>query len=103
MDKQPQAPWELAKSLDQTICTRLFGPMYGVYYPWRKTADFYVALDGSPIHCCQCDEGIPVDDSLTTWRQHIRTHARRTLVNPILFIGRDNEGKVYVSQERIDP
>jgi hypothetical protein len=103
MDEQttPQNPWGLAKSLNQAICTRVFGPMYGVYYPWRKSGDLYVAVDGHPIRCCQCDQDIPVDGGLKSWREHIRKHARRKLINPIIFAGRDNEGKVHAAQERL--
>lgn len=100
-ETKPQNPWELAKVLNQTICNRIFGPMYGVYFPWRKTGDLYVAVNGHPIRCCQCNEDIPVDDSLESWRQHIRKHARRKLVNPIVFAGRDNEGRLHVVQEKI--
>jgi hypothetical protein len=99
---KPTTASELAKSLNQTVCIRVIGPMYGVHYPWRKTADLYVAMEGSPIKCCQCDEGIPVDAGLKSWREHIRHHARRKLVNPIMFVGRDNDGKPYASQERLD-
>jgi hypothetical protein len=103
MDEQttPQNPWELAKSLNQAICARVIGPMYGVYYPWRKSGDLYVAVEGHPIRCCQCDQDIPVDGGLKSWREHIRKHARRKLINPIIFAGRDNEGKVHAAQERL--
>ena len=101
MKEQTTPSWDLAKSLNQTICARVFGPMYGVYYPWRKTGDLYVAVDGHPIRCCQCDQDIPVDDSLKSWREHIRKHARRKLINPIIFAGRDNEGKIHAVQESL--
>lgn len=101
VEKEPQNPWELAKSLNQAICARVLGPMYAVYYPWRKSGDLYVAIDGHPIHCCQCDEDIPVDGSLKAWREHIRSHARRKLVNPIIFAGHDNEGKLHMAQEKL--
>jgi len=96
----PQDPRDLAKSLNQAICYQIIGPMYGVYYPWRKSGDLYMANEGRPIFCCQCDQDIPVDDGLKSWREHIRKHARRKLTNPIIFVGRDNEGKVYAAQER---
>ena len=96
----PQNPWELAKSLNQAICARVFGPIYAVYYPWRKSGDLYVA-NGYSIRCCQCDQDIPVDDSLKAWRAHIRKHARRKLINPIIFAGRDNWGKAHAAQERL--
>jgi len=98
---EPKTPWDLAKSLNQTIVARLFGCMYAVYYPYRKTGDLYVAIEGDPIHCCQCDEDIPVDDSLVAWREHIRKHSKRKLVNPIVFVGRDNEGKIHAAQEKV--
>jgi hypothetical protein len=100
-EEEKQTPWGLAKKLNQTIVFRIIGPMYGVYYPYRKTGDMYVACEGHPIRCCQCDEDIPVDDSLVRWREHIRKHSRVKLVNPIVFVGRDNEGKIHAAQEKI--
>lgn len=99
-ETKPQSAWDLAKSLNQAIVNRIIGPMYGVYYPYRKSGDLYVALDGHPIRCCQCGQDIPVDDGLESWRQHIRLHSRRKLVNPIVFVGRDNDGKLYAAQEK---
>jgi len=100
-ETKPQTPWDLARSLNQAIVARILGPMYAVYYPYRKTGDLYVAIEGYPIRCCQCDEDIPVDDSLVAWREHIRKHSRRKLVNPIVFVGRDNEGKIHAAQEKL--
>jgi len=99
-ETKPQGAWDLAKSMNQTIVHRIIGPMYGVYYPYRKTGDLYVALDGHPIHCSQCDADIPVDAGLEAWRQHIRSHSRRKLVNPIVFVAKDNEGDLHVAQEK---
>ena len=99
-EAKPQNTCELAKSLNQAICARITGPMYAVYYPYRKSGDMYVAIEGYPIHCCQCEQDIPVDDSLKAWREHIRKHARRKLVNPIIFADIDNDGKPYVAQEK---
>jgi hypothetical protein len=99
-ETKPQGAWDLAKSLNQAICVRIMGPMYGVYYPYRKTGDLYVAIEDHPIRCCQCDADIPVDKGLKAWRQHIRDHSRRKLVNPIIFAGRDNEGELHVAQEK---
>jgi len=99
-ETKPKNASDLAKSLNQTIITRIFGPMYGVYYPHRKTGDLYVAIDGHPIRCCQCDANIPVDDGLRAWRDHIRSHSRRKLVNPMIFLDRDNKGELYVAQIR---
>ncbi len=90
---------ELAKSANKVICARVFGPMYTVSYPWRKTPDLYVAVDNHPVRCCQCDKDIPVDDSLTAWREHIRVHARRKTLPPIVFVGRDNDGQLYAAEE----
>lgn len=98
-DERGKTPWGLANSLNQAICARVLGPMYAVYYPWRKTGDLYVAIDGHPIRCCQCDQDIPVDTGLKAWRDHIRSHARRKLKNPIIFVGKDNDGKVHAAQE----
>ena len=99
-ETKPQGAWDLAKSLNQAICVRIMGPMYGVYYPYRKTGDLYVAIEDHPIRCCQCDADIPVDEGLKAWRQHIRDHSRRKLVNPIIFAGRDNEGQAHAVQEK---
>ena len=96
--EHPQ-PSDTARKLNQVICARLLGPFYGVYYPWRKTADLYVCIDTHPIHCCQCEEDIPVDKGLASWRAHIRLHARRKIVNPIIFAGRDNDGTAVAVQE----
>ena len=100
-ETKAQNPWDLARELNQAIVGRILGPMYAVYYPYRKSGDLYVAIDGSPIHCCQCDEDIPVDGGLKSWREHIRKHSRRKLVKPIMIIAADNEGKVHVVQEKL--
>jgi len=94
VEAKQQEPWDLAKSLNQAICVRVFGPMYAVYYPYRKTGDLYVAIEGHPIRCCQCAQDIPVDDRLKAWSQHIRDHSRRKLVNPIIFVGRVNHSRL---------
>jgi len=98
---ETKTPWDLAKSLNQTIVARIFGPMYAVYYPYRKSGDLYVAIEGDPIYCCQCEQDIPVDDSLEAWREHIRGHARHKLTKPIIFVGKDNEGKIHAAQEKV--
>jgi len=100
-ETKPQNAWELAAYLNQTIVARVLGPMYGVYYPYRKTGDSYVAIEGHPIRCCRCDADIPVDAGLRAWRDHIRSHSRRKLVNPMIFMTRDNEGKLHVAEEKL--
>jgi hypothetical protein len=97
---KPTNPWDLAKEKNQALVVRIIGPMYGVYYPWRRTGDLYVAMEGHPIRCCQCEQDIPCDAGLEDWLTHIRSHARRKLVNPIVFIAEDNEGKLVVAQEK---
>ena len=99
-ETKPQNTWDLAKSLNQTIVILIVGPMYGVYYPHRKTGDLYVAISGHPIRCCQCNQDIPVDDGLESWQEHIRLHSRRKLVNPILFVGKDTGGKLFTAQKK---
>src|SRR5271157_3215964 len=95
--KKSTTAWDLAKSINQTIVVRIIGPMYGVYYPWRKTADMYVAVDGHPIKCCQpkCEAEIPCQNGLDDWITHIKGHARCKLVKPIVFTGMDNDGKQF--------
>jgi hypothetical protein len=99
--QKPKNAIELAHTLNQTVCNRIIGAMYGVYYPWRKSGDLYIAMDDKPIHCCQCDRDILVDKGLESWREHIKEHAHRKLVNPILFMGSDNNGKPYTAQEKL--
>lgn len=100
-ETKAQNAWDLARELNQTIIVRIMGPMYGIYYPYRKTGDLYVAIEGYPIRCCQCDADVPVDDGLKAWRQHIRSHSRRKLVNPMVFVARDNEGELHVAEEKL--
>lgn len=94
--------WEMAENLNQTICVRLVGPIYGVYYPHRKTGDLYIAPDNLPIRCCQCDQDIPADDGFVSWSKHIRSHSRRRLSKPIIFTAKDNDGKVISMQEKVN-
>lgn len=51
----------------------IVGPMIGVWYPYRKTPDLYIALDGKPILCTQCEQTFPVEQ----FTEHIDNHDRR--------------------------
>ncbi len=77
-------PWEYAAAEGKTVIGRVFGPMVGVYYPDRKTADLYVAVTGSPIHCCQCDSDL-ADDGVAFWA-HIQQHNRRRRKYPGVIV-----------------
>ena len=68
-----KTPWEQAKETGKTIITPVMGPMIGVYYPYRKTGDLYVALKDSPVFCCQCEAEFPIEEL----PQHIDSHNRR--------------------------
>ena len=68
-----EAPWDRAKRTGKTIITPVMGPMIGVYYPYKKTGDLYVALKGKPVFCCQCKAKFPMKDL----PQHIDSHDRR--------------------------
>ena len=73
MEDKSRLPWELAKETGKTIIQRIMGPMVGVYYPYRKTGDLYIALDGKPVHCCQCDADFPLEQ----FDEHIESHDKR--------------------------
>lgn len=70
---EQKAPWDIARDSGKTIITPVMGPMIGVYYPYRKTGDLYVALKGEPVFCCQCEEKFPLKDL----PGHIDGHDRR--------------------------
>ena len=72
-EKITKPPWEEAKETGKIVIARIMGPMIGVYYPYRKTADLYVALNEKPVHCCQCDGNFPSKELA----QHIDSHDRR--------------------------
>lgn len=57
----------------RTKIYQLFGPMYGVLYPYRKTPDLYVALDGKPILCASCGAKFEFAD----FDAHIQSHDKR--------------------------
>ena len=69
----PKTPWDMAKETGKTIITPVMGPMIGVYYPYRKSGDLYVALKGEPVFCCQCEAKFPFEKL----SQHIDSHDRR--------------------------
>ena len=81
--KADRTPWEFAKDEGKTVIVRLFGPMVGVYYPYRKTGDLYVALKEHPIHCCQCDQDVPDGEFL----EHVKSHNREKRKYPKIIIG----------------
>lgn len=66
-------PWEVAKETGKTILVQFMGPMIGVFYPYRKTGDLYVALRDSPVFCCRCEAQFPLEEL----PQHIQSHDRR--------------------------
>ena len=93
--EKSQSPQELAVSLNQIICHRIIGSVFGIYYPHCKTCDLYIVIEGHPIKCCRCDADIPVNKEIESWQEHIRSQTKRKLIKPILLIGKDNEGKYY--------
>lgn len=46
-----------------------------VHYQGRRINDLYVALEGKPIHCCQCGADLPGPDVT----DHVWLHAPRRL------------------------
>lgn len=56
----------------------VIGPIMGMFtvtYPYRKTKDLYVSIEGHPVKCCQdnCGVEFPVEDLVS----HIMGHDRR--------------------------
>lgn len=73
-EKVTKNPWDIAKETGKTIIRCIVGPMLGVYYPYRKTGDLYVALGrDEPVFCCQCEAKFPLKEL----PQHIESHDRR--------------------------
>ena len=50
---------ELAKPLATITLT---GAFVEVQYSYRKTPDLYVAVDGHPVSCCQCEAAFPPEE-----------------------------------------
>jgi hypothetical protein len=88
--KKNETPWNFAKRSGNVIITPIVGPMVGVYYPYRKTGDLYVALDGKPIKCCQegCEEEFPIEE----FKKHIQKHDRRTRQTVLKSLAVKGEG-----------
>lgn len=87
MEETKPMPWELAAAEGKTIIGRVFGPMIGVYYPYRKSGDLYVVIEGSPIHCCQCEDDL-ADDGVCFW-EHIQKHNKHRRKYPGVIVGKD--------------
>lgn len=72
-----QSFFHMAKGTGQVIVARLFGPIFGVYYPNRKTPDVYVAgpEETGMIKCCQtgCEIEFPSEEL----SDHIDSHDTR--------------------------
>ena len=67
------------KEAEQKIrVQRIVGPMLGVWYPHRKTPDLYVALDGEPVFCTQCEAKFPMEQL----PEHILSHDSRRCRQP---------------------
>jgi uncharacterized C2H2 Zn-finger protein len=78
-------PWEVAKKEGKTAVTRAFGPMVGVYYPYRKSGDLYVVNGdekGATIYCCQCDQVFPKAD----FTSHVNSHNKHLKKYPGFII-----------------
>ena len=45
----------------------------GVQYPYRKTPDLYVVLEGEPVFCAQCEATFPIAE----FPRHVESHDRR--------------------------
>lgn len=84
MTETKPTPCEYAAAEGKTVVGRMFGPMVGVYYPYRKSGDLYVAVKGSPIHCCQCEEDLP-DDGVSFWA-HIQRHNQKPRKYPSVIV-----------------
>ena len=56
------------------------GSMIGVNYPYKKSLDIIMNLQGFPPHCLMCDTDITIETLL----EHIRDHDRRKGVVPIV-------------------
>ena len=86
-ETKAKTPWDMARETGKTIITPVMGPMIGVYYPYRKTGDLYVALKDQPVFCCQCKAEFPFSEL----PQHIDSHDRRRKKNKYIAEG-PNEG-----------
>ena len=78
-------PREVAAKEGKTAVTRAFGPMVGVYYPYRQTGDLYVIHgDGkeSTAYCCQCDQTFPKADFIN----HVNSHNKKLKKYPDFII-----------------
>lgn len=64
------------RGLKPILLYPLFGAIVGIRYPYRRTPDAYLTVEGYPIHCCQpgCEDSIPANG----WLDHIRGHDGRT-------------------------
>jgi hypothetical protein len=78
-------PWEIAKREGKTAVTRVLGPMVGVYYPYRKTADLY-GVHGDEevksVYCCQCEQPFPKVDFIS----HVNSHNKQLKKYPGFII-----------------
>lgn len=100
METETKHPWDLAAEKNQTLVVRLLGPIWGVYYPHRKSADCYLTFDDKSVKCCQCEKDIVLENNeLGPWIEHIKSHSRKKLVNPVVFIAWQ-DGQHYVAEEK---
>lgn len=65
---------EIARERRQIVVGQM-GAFLMVGYPSRKTPDLYLALQGHPTFCAQCERTFP--ECLAEFTQHIYEHAPR--------------------------
>ena len=51
----------------------VWGAFVMVQYPYRKGKDLYVALEGHPVFCTQCEATFPLGEL----QEHVTRHDRR--------------------------
>ena len=81
----------------------VFGAMVGVRYPYRKSPDVYLMMEGEPIHCCQCKDNEPFPAE--QWLDHIRMHDRAQRPRALVTLTKDGSLVVigeFASEENDD-
>ena len=58
------------------------GVFVAVQYPYRATPDLYIAIEGYPMFCAQCEATFPVEEFDSHVKEHdLRLRRRRMSKN----------------------